>query len=296
MSEQIYNEMMTRALPILKYKREVLSAYVSNTPFREIGIIELDRLEGILKHLSTTDISGHKSISMGFSKMLEVWMGGDFNPKKQNQEFRELVMPILSRVRAAASEAVGHRLIVHQSVIDVIDDSSCIIPHSDDFTNLCVSLRVHVPLITSPDALGLSFHPDTLEPSIWRGDIGKIYAFNNFEPHTVVKVEPGIRAHLICDMMVAGFFGNTSPANFTKMKKVLRGRGPTASMHFNPNGITHSESNFDVRNRLAAKYGGVAAENQFDHLLKSNIEASLIWMKRLAVNSALYKGDKCASH
>ena len=88
---------------------------------------------------------------------------------------------------------------------------------------------------------------------------GSIIAFNNFEPRTVTKLtdERNTRAHLICDIGVKSCLDGLCEADIDTAKSLILSCGLGTSLHYSPNHITHTISNFHFRNRLGMHYGGM---------------------------------------
>lgn len=281
-----------RSKQLVQYKLRVLSILNGGEPLAKIGSLELHELQ------ETIDFAKSKfydpscgAITSGFNNSIEVFIGKNYEESKviRSIEPPKCLDNILATVVSSASLAVGCELMANRILISATDESSCILPHYDSSPYHQISLRVHVPLITSPDALGISFHQKTLEPLFWHAEVGSIYAFNSFEPHTVVKINAGLRAHLICDLVVRGLYDAESSEETEKLKHAMYAKRAGTSLHFNPNVLTHTETSFDLRNRLATKFGGPKTFDPDGYADPIYIAKTLEYIRRLAKSSKLYE-------
>lgn len=264
-------EALVASEPILRFKREKLSMFNGNRPVTVLGQLEVSRLVKALGELDPMK-SGAPPTS-GFIDMSEMWFG--------RSPVDAYLLPLLAQIRVAASVRLKHELRVLKAVIDTVDEGSCLMPHSDDYAHHGLALRTHVPLIISPGSIGTSYHPFTLEPTFWRMQkVGRLYAFNNFEPHTVTKLDAGIRAHLVVDLVVK----ELQPAGKVSMLSepwMLIGRGDSTK-YTCPNLITHTMGNFVLRNRLAELHGAPVRETQPEQNTPENARLTREWIQRSA--------------
>jgi hypothetical protein len=281
--EQVYELLWERSQPMLEFKRRELSLVHGKSPVLELGPVNVKMIQGAVK--SRDVLNEFPGRSRGFANMSEIWISGDF---KREKKFIELLAkPVLDAARAAVTAALGRPAKIFKAVVDTIDENSCILPHSDDYFHHSLALRVHAPLFTSPGSIGVNWHPETLVPQFWRmPEVGKLYAFNNFEPHTVVKLDAGKRAHLICDVVVGDLFDGIP--NNENLQIALNGQGPGATSTFNPNLVTHNIGNLALRNQLGAKYGQMDAVGSLqEQCAEEYIQRTLSWLKDLAKHASV---------
>jgi hypothetical protein len=260
------DDILAVSKPILEFKRERLSLLKRDRPVTLIGQFDVSPLVDALNAVNLMRIGAPPT--SGFIGMSEVWYG--------NSPVDALLMPLLEKLCLAASVHVRHKLRVLKAVIDTVDENTCLMPHSDDYVHHMCALRTHVPLIISPGSIGISYHPLTLNPIFWRmSRVGKFYAFNNFEPHTVTKLDAGIRAHLIVDMVV----DEMDRSMMGRLMAAKRGDGTRTHCE---NLITHRESNFMLRNRLALLHGAPYRASPPEQITPENVRISREWIQRSA--------------
>ena len=275
-------EAIRRSEPILQFKRTRLSMLTERPkPVWMLGAVKVDQLVSELQKLDV--LSTNPSRSRGFANMSELWLTADYK-QEEPSVLDSLMKPILDRVRFMIGVQLRCQVSIFKCVIDTIDSGSCILPHGDDFFHHGCALRVHVPLQTSPGSIGLSFHPDTLDPLLWRmGTVGRVYAFNNFEPHTVTKLDAGLRSHLICDAVVRKSM-ETNELTREEHGEALFGNNSFRDT--SPNFVTRNESNFRMRNRFNEKHGLPTYETNAEQLSPENVAQVKSVVQRLASASA----------
>lgn len=289
---KIQDHIVSASKSIIDFKRERLSILNKENPMAiKIGFSEhYASLKAFLLSIDQNEV--FKPKSAGFCYMSEVWLRGDYEqhlPPKDDavttKKVLELAAPVIDDIRAAVSAIVGKETVVFRSYIDTIDDTSCIIPHSDGFLHHRLGFRVHVPLFTSPRSYGVNFHPYTTQPRFWQmKEEGSIVVFNNFEPHTVTKLEDGmkLRSHLICDIGIKSCVDGLSELDALAAKAMILGYGVGTTLSYSPNLITHSISNRDFRNRLGMHYGGMHPNETLEEQLADEyVKATRSWIKKL---------------
>lgn len=260
------DDIIAASKPILDFKRERLSLLKRSRPALVMGQFNVAPLIQELSKMDLMTIGG--APTSGFIGMSELWYG--------RTPVDALLLPLLGQIRFTASVFARHELQVLKAVIDTVDEHSCLMPHSDDYVHHMCALRTHVPLIISPGSIGISYHPHTLAEMFWRmPKVGRFYAFNNFEPHTVTKLDAGIRAHLIVDLV-------SKDMTQEMIQRLMAGGRGTSSRSHCPNLITHSMSNFRLRNQLAVMHGAPLCESPPEQTADANVALSREWIQRSA--------------
>lgn len=281
-----------RATNIINYKKSHLS--LPNTPIQMIGSVEINELAEILR--SVPMLSAFPGRSTGFANMSEFITSNDLDQSTHytsdvSTKLNTIINTISTEVKKTISNLLGQSVIVVRGVIDTIDKNSCIIPHSDGFVFHKLSFRVHVPVFITEKSIGVNFDPWTSKPYSWKmKTVGGIYLFNNFEPHTVSVLDEGTRAHLIFDVTVADLFDDCRD-NYTTAKQILSSRGEFTTDFFGPNTITHTISNYTVRNTLGKLYAGIEpSASLIEQASPESTARSLKWIKGL-LNFELDNGN-----
>jgi hypothetical protein len=287
--ERMHRHVVKQSKPIENFKRENLSII---PPYNKSPLMKIGTVTGVEELAEYINSINHKALfpgkSSGFCRMSEVWLRGDFDRfrepvdnKEASEEVSNLTWPIIDQIRTHITNLIGSPAVIIRAYIDTLDDGSCIIPHSDGFLHHAVSFRVHVPVTTSPGSLGVTFNPWTCAPKFWRmNDAGGVYVMNNFEPHTVTKLDKGYRSHIICDVGLQKLTEDTEYPLAAKV--VLMGYGTGTTLHYSPNMITHTTSNFDIRNRLGIMYSNMQPCKTLDEqVLNGYISDTITWTKRM---------------
>lgn len=290
--QHIQDVLVAASKPIIDFKRQRLSIVnKENKPALRIGFSEnYATLKAFLLSIDQSEI--FKPKSAGFCYMSEVWLRGDYDshlPPRDNAEMTAKVLalsaPVIQDIRDTVSALIGQETVVFRSYIDTIDNTSCIIPHSDGFLHHRLGFRVHVPLFTSSRSYGVNFHPYTTTARFWQmPESGSIVIFNNFEPHTVTKIEDEakLRSHLICDIGIKSCLDSFSELDALAAKAMIMGYGVGTTLNYSPNLITHSISNRDFRNRLGMHYGGMHPNETLEEQLTDDyVKATRSWIKKL---------------
>lgn len=284
--ETLFSE---RASKIIQYKKNNLS--IPNCPIQLVGEADVTELSSYVQQLPM--LSAFPGTSIGFSSMSEFMTKTDINSKSLYDNpvalnINRLIEPVYAKVKKIISEVIKNEVIVIRGVIDTIDNNSCIIPHSDGFVLHKLSFRVHVPLFTTEKSLGVNFDPWNYKPYSWKmNTIGGIYIFNNFEPHTVAMLDSGVRSHLILDVSVANLVENCSISEI----KSIYSRGERTTLTFSPNTITHTISNFTLRNNLNHLYANIGPKNSLEEQAEpESVNEMKIWIKDL-MNFELENGN-----
>lgn len=273
--QEAYEELVRRAEPLTQFKRQRLSLVNGCSPIFNMGAIADELIAPLRSYIQAHDVKAlFPSKSFSFLDMSEIWVGGDLNPSYVNPEVRSIMQPVLPTLKKLVRAATGLDLIMMRAVVKTLDSTALILPHCDDFTSHQVSLRTHVPIMMTPDCIGINWHPETLEPSYWRTPVGGFYAFNNFEPHTLVMLSPdSVCCDLVVDFMPAGLYRSNDASHFTALKKATEGHAPGFSEAINQHGITHTESSLTIRNGLLSRAGFDAQHLSFhDHLKPEVVE------------------------
>jgi hypothetical protein len=283
-----------RARKILNFKKAYLQ--LPNTPIMMLGKIDVAKLTEFLQKLPM--MKAFPSRSTGFANMSEYLTKNDLDPDSLYtsdvaRQLDNLIDPISDEVRRCISRTLDHTVMIVRGVIDTIDENSCIIPHSDGFVFHKLSFRVHIPLFVTEKSIGVNFNPWTCKPYSWKMEtVGGIYLFNNFEPHTVSVLDTGTRAHLIFDVSVGDLISDCdSEGGYIEAKRVLASRGDLTTDSYSPNTITHTVSNFTIRNKLSSIYAGLEPKKSL--LEQASIESvaeSRLWIKQL-LNFELDNGN-----
>jgi hypothetical protein len=265
--QKIYDHLKTMSKSIIDFKKKNLSLTVEgNHPVLKIGestsYVALKEQMMLINHMKI-----FKSKSKGFNEMSEVWLPGDYSQLLLHNDdpeiteiLRKLSVPVIEEIRESVEAVLNDKIVVFNAIIDTINSNTCILPHSDGYYRHFIGFRIHVPLFTSSRSYGVNFHPYRTSPYFWRmQNEGNIYIFNNFEPHTVLKMEDEAqyRSHLICDVGIKGWLDGLSDMEKTVAKTLLLTTGPNTTKDFSPCFITHTISNLRIRNRLGMHYGGM---------------------------------------
>lgn len=284
--EDAYKELVRRASDLIEFKKTRLSVVNGCEPILNVGPIDDQLIAPLRDFILSNDLKKlFPSKSFSFLKTSEAWIGGALNPSAVNPEIRKIVSPVLPVLRKLICEATGLDLIMMRAVIKTIDNESLILPHCDDFTSHEISIRTHVPILMIPECVGVNWHPETLEPKYWRTPVGSFYAFNNFEPHTLVKLQSeAMCALMIVDFMPAKLYNSSNHAEFMALRQATEGHAPGFSEENNPHGITHILSSLTIRNRLLSKAGFDAEHLKFYDHLKPEVVSNL---REVVLSSAL---------
>lgn len=270
------------AAAIIDYKKSSLS--LPSAPIKLVGQVDVSVLSNLCETQPLLTLFPGKSI--GFNLMSEFITYNDVGPNPtRTTEIAKiidaLICPIANEVKMIVSALLGTPTQILRGVIDTIDNNSCIIPHSDGFVFHGTSLRIHIPLTITPKSLGVNFDPFTCKPYSWRMQtIGGVYLLNNFEPHSAMIIDHGVRSHLIFDVSVRKLM--TGVTDYTTSKQYLFSRGNVVDDWFCPNTITHCISNYAMRNKLNSVHAGIAAKNSLlEQASESSIGEFKTWLTRL---------------
>jgi len=249
---EAYDELVRRAGDLIEFKRQRLSLIHGNSPIMNLGSIDDEMISPLREYILAMDTKAQfPSRSFSFLDMSEIWVGGALNPTQMNPAIRKVMEPVLPTIRRQICEGTNQDLMMMRAVIKTFDSNALILPHCDDFTSHQISIRTHVPIMMTSDAIGINWHPQTFKPSFWRTPVGSFFAFNNFEPHSLVKLNPGsICCDLVVDFMPANLYRSANHAEFMALRQAADGHAPGFSEAENLHGITHSLSSLTVRNRL----------------------------------------------
>lgn len=290
--EKIYQHLKDKSESIIDFKKNRLSLKVEgNNPILKIG--ESTKYAALREKMMTID---HKKIfrpkSSGFVDMSEVWLRGDYTeslPPKDDAEttemLRQLSFPVIQEVCDIVEALLDEKIVVFNAIIDTIDSSTCILPHSDGYYQHYIGFRVHVPLFTSSRSYGVNFHPHRTTAHFWQmRNEGDIYLFNNFEPHTVLKLEDErqYRSHLICDVGIRGCLDGLTDVEKSAAKALVFTNGSGTTIDFSPYHVTHTISNLRFRNRLNMHYGGMHPVDSYEeNLTPEYIDGVRRWTRNL---------------
>lgn len=190
-----------------------------------------------------------KSRSNGFVQLSEIIIPGELQLLKHPA--LPAMQPTVKALKAVIGDLLGEPVLAMKLHLNTLTSDSVILPHGDDFLFHSLSLRAHVPLSTSYGSLGVNFHPDTLDPMVWRmAHVGRMYLLNNFEPHTVMKLDPGTRTHLIIDFIPKRINVGLTAKELIGLIHGVNSTTPLTS----DNLVTHSAGNLLTRQRLFEKF------------------------------------------
>lgn len=292
----IENWFLHRSKKIIDFKKSSLR--IPNTPIKLIGNVDVSELASYIQKIPM--IAGFPGKSPGFNSMSEYITKNDleivslYKISPVTQKLDELIAPIAESAKTAVENIINQKTMIARGVIDTIDKNSCIIPHCDGFVFHKYSFRTHVPLFNTEKSLGMNFDPWTLKHYAWKmNTIGGIYLFNNFEPHTAAMLDTGFRSHLIFDVTVENLLVDFEQG-YGEAKKYLASRGERTTETFSPNTITHSLSNYTIRNNLNKMYGNISPkENLLAQATPEAIGEAKIWIDEL-LNFELDNGNVIA--